>query len=73
MTNAHKRLFTKRGITIKFPGKNCLGYHASVTTGKYNTLDNIIITRPINDIWISLTLDVKTDNVIVETNFVKTE
>jgi hypothetical protein len=42
-------------------------------TGKYNTLDSIIIKRPMKGIWVSLTLAVTTDNVIVETNFVKTE
>jgi hypothetical protein len=63
----------KRGITIKFPGKNCLGYHASVITGKYSTLDSIIIQRPKKDIWISLTLAVTTDKVIIETIFVKKE
>jgi hypothetical protein len=63
----------KRGIKIKFPGKNCLGYHASVMTGKYNTFDSIIINRPMKDIWVSLTLAVTTNNVIIETNFVKTK
>jgi len=42
-------------------------------TGKYNTLDSIIIPRPMKDIWVLLTLAVKTDNVIIEANFVKTE
>jgi len=62
----------KRGITIKFPGKNCLGYHAIVITGKYNTLDNIIIHRPMKDIWILFAFAVTTDNDIIETIFVKT-
>jgi hypothetical protein len=59
-------------MKIKLPGKNCLGYHAIVITGKYNTLDNIIIHRPMKDIWISFAFAVTTDNVINETNFVKT-
>lgn len=58
-------------MTIKFPGKNCLGYHAIVMTGKYNTLDNTIIHRPMKDIWISFAFAVTTDNVIIETIFVK--
>jgi len=41
----------KRGINTRFPGKNCLGYHANVKTGKYNTLDITISDLPIKDIW----------------------
>jgi hypothetical protein len=62
-----------RGITIKLPGKNRLGYHAMVMTGKYNTLEIIISKCPTEDIRVSSALAANTENVIIVTIFVTTK
>jgi hypothetical protein len=58
---------------IRLPGKNRLGYHAMVITGKYNTLEIIIKKCPRKDIRLSSAWVVKTENVITATALVITK
>ena len=60
-------------MMIKLPGKNRLGYHAIVMTGKYNTLEIIISKCPMEDIRVPFMLAVNMEKVIIVTNFVTTK
>lgn len=70
---AHIRLLIIIGITMKLPGKNRLGYHAMVMTGKYNIFEIIIKKCSMEDIRVPPGLAVTAKNVSVVTIFVTTK